>query len=68
MSPVENEGIHEHFARKADDHVMFVAPPIDRDAAECGAFDCHGAIYSFDPIPSGVRFPVPDRASFAAIA
>src|SRR6266567_9004774 len=32
----------QHFTGQANDHVMLIGLSVDRDGAECGAFDFHG--------------------------
>src|SRR6516164_11636101 len=38
-----------HFAREANDHVMLIGLSVNRDGAECGAFDLHGLILVLFP-------------------
>src|SRR5512132_445434 len=33
-----------HFAGEANDHVVLIGLSVNRDSAECGAFDLHGLI------------------------
>src|SRR5208337_5090031 len=60
-----------HFAGKPNDHVMLIGLPIDRNTAECGAFDCHGLIpgSGLSSIPSAAaRKPRSERAAPAVFA